>query len=91
MGGMRGICRGRRTRRMAGGGNGGAQPCEQHLACRVVIAARHLDQGAHMVGGAEHGGHQVMGRRHKALAHLVEGRLAMMGKGCQRLEAEHGA
>ena len=45
-----------------------------------------LGQGAHVVLGRQHGGNQFGAGRDLALAHPVEGALAMMGEGGERIE-----
>jgi hypothetical protein len=84
---------GGRRRRFAacGGFDGAMEPTEQIFTDRGVIRARLFDEDAHMVLGVEHGGDQIFGRRHFALAHLVEGGFAMVGERGEGLEAEHGS
>ena len=54
-----------------------------------MIAIGSLEQRAHVVLGGENRRDQFLRGRHIALADAVEGGLAMMGEGGERIEAEH--
>ncbi len=79
-----------RGRDLAGGGlHRAAQVGQQRLASLGRRLAP-LGQGPHVVLGRQDGGDQRRRRGHLALAHAVEGGLAMMSEGGQGVEAEHG-